>query len=205
MRLLLGTTNSNKVAEIRAVLDVPGVTLLTLADVAPMPEADESGNTYWENARQKATTYARTSGLIAVAEDSGLEIAALSGVPGVKSARFMGANVPYPTRFEELYRRLAAIDSPSRDARFVTALAVSKPDGTLLFECETAIDGEVAPHPAGTRGFGYDPIFLYPPFRKTTAELTIEEKCAVSHRARGFRDLSRWLRQRMSHNDAGGE
>ncbi len=205
MKLLLATTNRNKIHEIRAVLKVPGVDLLTLADLPPIAEAEETGATYWQNAREKATTYARASGLTAVAEDSGLEIHALGGIPGLHSARFMGPNVPYATRFEEIYKRLSALDSPARDARFVTALAVARPDSTLLFECETAIEGEIAPRPAGTHGFGYDPIFRYRPFNKTTAELTIDEKCAVSHRARAFRDLARWLRSERPHIIAPGE
>jgi XTP/dITP diphosphohydrolase len=205
MNLLLATTNPNKIREIRAVLNLPGVQLLTLRDLPPIAEVEETGGTYWQNARQKATTYARASGLTAVAEDSGLEIRALGGLPGVQSARFLGPNVPYPARFEEIDTRLRALESPSRDARFVTALAVAQPDGTLLFECETAIDGEIAPRPAGTHGFGYDPIFLYRPLDKTTAELTIAEKSAVSHRARAFRDFARWLRSERPHIIAPGE
>ena len=97
-------------------------------------------------------------------------------------------------RFDEIYRRLKTNPYHSRDARFVTALAVAAPDGCILFETEAAIEGTIADQPAGTNGFGYDPIFSYPPFGKTTAELTIDEKNAVSHRARAFRDLARWLR-----------
>jgi XTP/dITP diphosphohydrolase len=205
MKLLLATTNPNKIREIRAVLQVPGVELVTLADLPPIGEAEETGATYWQNAREKAATYARGSGLTAVAEDSGLEIPALGDIPGVHSARFIGPNVPYSRRFAEIYERLSALESPSRDARFVTAVAVAQPDGTILFECETAIEGEIAPRPAGAHGFGYDPIFLYRPFNKTTAELTNEEKAAVSHRARAFRDLARWLRSERPHIIAPGE
>ena len=189
--LLLATTNANKVREIRAVLDGTAIDLITLSDVAPVREPEETATTYWGNARQKALAYAAGTGHTAVAEDSGLEIAALGGAPGVKSARFLGADVSYPARFEEIYRRLAIDPHARRDARFVTALVVAEPDGTILFETEAVIDGVVAPRPAGTGGFGYDPIFSYPPLAKTLAEVTMQEKCAVSHRARAFRDLAR--------------
>ena len=196
MRLLVATTNRNKIGEIRPVLsDVP-IEIVTLFDLAPVPEPAETAETYWENARQKALAYAQLTGLTAVAEDSGLEIAALGGAPGVQSARFLGDGVPYATRFEEIYRRLAAPPHATRDARFVTALVVAQPDGTILFETEAVIEGEIADRPAGAHGFGYDPIFYYPPLLKTTAELTLDEKCAVSHRARAFRDLARHLRER---------
>lgn len=194
MKLLVATTNANKLREIREVLARTGtsIELVTLADIAPIAEPEETGQTFWENARQKAFAYAHASGLPTAAEDSGLEIAALGGEPGVKSARFLGPNVPYPARFEEIYRRLGAVSLATRDARFVTALAVVEPTGTILFETEAFIEGEIAPAPAGTNGFGYDPIFLYRPFGKTTAELSMAEKSAVSHRARAFRNFAVW-------------
>jgi XTP/dITP diphosphohydrolase len=192
MTLLFATTNSNKLREVQPLFaDLP-IALKTLADVGSMPEPDETGTTFWENARLKAFGYAAATGLTVVAEDSGLEIAALAGEPGVTSARFLGPHASYPERFAEISRRLGA--SP-RDARFVTALAVVA-GPRVLFEAETWIDGEIAPEPAGEHGFGYDPIFYYPPLGKTTAQLTLVEKSAVSHRARAFRDLRRWLRHR---------
>jgi XTP/dITP diphosphohydrolase len=192
MKLLVATTNPDKIREIRAVLEGAPIDLITLADIPSIAAPDETGRTFWENARQKALAYARASGLIAAAEDSGLEIAALGGEPGVLSARFLSADAPYPARFEEIYKRLGATTSVPRDARFVTALTVARPDGTILFETEASIDGEIADRPAGRNGFGYDPIFFYRPLARTTAQLTLEEKCAVSHRARAFRDLAAW-------------
>ena len=189
--LLVASTNPNKVREIRAVLGAMRIEIITLADVPPVPEPEETANTFWENARQKALAYARLTGHVAVAEDSGLEIDALGGEPGVRSARFLGANASYPDRFTEIYRRLSAGPHAPRDARFVTALVVAQPDGTILYETEGVIDGVIAERPTGTNGFGYDPILFYPPFGKTLAELSFEEKNAVSHRARVFRDLAR--------------
>ena len=189
-RFLLATTNPNKLREIRPLL--AGVELVSLADIDPIPEPDESGATFWENARIKALAYAAGSGLVAIAEDSGLVIDAMDGEPGVLSARFMGASTPYPERFKEIFRRIEGRD---RTARFVTALAVARPD-TILFETETAIEGEIALAAAGSHGFGYDPIFWYPPFACTTAQLPDREKAIVSHRARAFRDLRRHLTAR---------
>jgi XTP/dITP diphosphohydrolase len=202
MRLLVATSNSNKLKEIAPIVAGLPIELLTLADFPAVPEPSESADTFWENARLKAFGYAaaidahareRDTPLTVVAEDSGLEIAALGGAPGVQSARFLGSDTPYATRFEELYRRLAPFPAAARGARFVTALAAVR-GGQVLFETETAIDGVVAPVPAGAHGFGYDPIFYYAPLQKTTAQLTLEEKCIVSHRARAFRDFARWLR-----------
>lgn len=200
MKLLVATTNPNKIHEIRPLLAALPIELLTLADVPSIPEPAESAATFWENAREKALSYASSSGLMVVAEDSGLEIVALGGEPGVRSARFLGDHVSYPARFEEIYRRLAAQRTMVREARFVTALAVARGD-ELLFETESWIDGEIAAAPAGHHGFGYDPIFWYAPFRKTTAELTLPEKGAVSHRARAFRAFAAWLTRAITAGD----
>jgi XTP/dITP diphosphohydrolase len=190
--LLLATTNPNKIREIRPLLaDLP-IELITLADVDPVAEPEETGTTFWENARIKALAYAAATDHIAVAEDSGLEVDALGGDPGVQSARFHGASTPYPVRFEEIFRRLG---SKPRDARFVTALAVAR-GSEILFETETSIDGLIASKAIGDHGFGYDPIFFYPPLGCTTAQLIDADKAMVSHRARAFRDLRRWLASR---------
>jgi XTP/dITP diphosphohydrolase len=189
IQLLIATTNPNKVREIRPLLAGTDVELLTLKDVAPVPEPEETGLSFWENARIKALAYAAATGMTAVAEDSGLEVDAMNGEPGIYSARFMGVDTPYPERFAEIFRRIAG---EPRSARFVTGLAVAR-GRELLFETETAIEGEIAPAASGAHGFGYDPIFWYPPLRVTTAQLPDHEKAAVSHRARAFRDLRRWL------------
>ena len=192
MRLLIATTNPNKLREIRPLLANLHIELVTLADIDAIPEPEESAHTFWQNARIKALAYAKASGLISVAEDSGLEIEAMNGEPGVLSARFMGAATPYPDRFTEIFRRINGHD---RSARFVTALVVAR-GNEILFETETSIDGEIARDASGAHGFGYDPIFWYPPLQKTTAQLPDPEKAIVSHRARAFRDLHRWLAAR---------
>ena len=194
MKILVATTNTNKVREVTPlVAHLKDIEWLTLADLPPMVEPEESAETFWENARQKALAYSRASGLTVVAEDSGFEVAELGGIPGVHSARFLGRDVPYPVRFQEIKKRLDDKGAARSDARFVTALAVARGD-EILFETEAWIDGEVAEAPTGDKGFGYDPLFFYPPQAKTTGEMTIDEKGVVSHRARAFRDFARWLR-----------
>jgi XTP/dITP diphosphohydrolase len=194
MTLLIATTNQNKLREIRPLIVGLPVDLVTLADLPPIPEPAETGGTFWQNAREKALAYAAASGLTTVAEDSGLEIAALNGEPGVQSARFLGHEVAYPIRFDEIYRRLDALGHQVRDARFVTALAVAEGE-RVVFETESHIEGLVASRPSGEHGFGYDPIFWYSPLSKTTGDMTLDEKAAVSHRARAFRDFAAWLRR----------
>ena len=190
--LLVATTNPNKLREIRPLLAGLPITLQTLADFAPIPEPEETGDTFWENARIKARAYAAATGMLTVAEDSGLVIDALGGEPGVQSARFLGADASYPERFREIWKRLDADPSKGRAARFVTALALVDPS-RILFETETSVEGTIADRAAGRHGFGYDPIFFYPPLGCTTAELIDADKASISHRARAFRDLSRFL------------
>lgn len=191
-RLLVATTNPDKLREIRALLaDVP-VELLSLADRGPIAEPEEHGRTFAENARQKAGYYAARTGLPTVAEDSGLEIEALDGAPGILSARFPGAT--YPEKFERLYAELAARGAQGSPSRFVCAVALVY-DGRVVFEATGTVEGELAPEPRGKGGFGYDPIFYYAPYGRTLAEVSAEEKAAVSHRGRAFRALATFLRE----------
>ncbi|HXH05087.1 MAG TPA: RdgB/HAM1 family non-canonical purine NTP pyrophosphatase [Vicinamibacterales bacterium] len=189
-RLLVASTNPGKIREIRLVLAGLPLVIETLDDHPAVPEPEEPGETFAENARAKALYYARATGRPTVAEDSGLEVAALGGAPGVRSARYNGST--YAEKFERLYAELrarGAVDSP---ARFVCALALVE-DGRVLFEAEGIVEGRIAPAPRGTNGFGYDPIFFYPPYGRTLAEVSDEEKLAVSHRGRAFRKLRRFL------------
>lgn len=148
MTLLVATTSAGKLREITPLLAGAGVELRTLADVGPVPEPAETGRTFWENAREKALAYARATGLVTVAEDSGLVIDALDGEPGVRSARYLGDGAGYPARFAEIYRRLSAVPGP-HPARFVTALAVADAE-VIVYETEAQVEGVIAPGPAGT-------------------------------------------------------
>ena len=187
--LLVATTNPGKLAEIQALLDGAPVHLLTLLDFPALPEPEETGATFADNALLKARAYASASGLATVAEDSGLEIDALGGEPGIHSARYPGAT--YADKFAHLYARLGGTPRPWR-ARFVCALACVR-DGDVLFTARGTIEGEIAPEPRGTSGFGYDPIFHYPPYGKTLGEVAGLEKLAVAHRGEAFRAFRVWL------------
>lgn len=190
-QLLVATTNRGKLREIEAILgDVP-FELTTLADYPSVPAAQEPGPTFADNARAKALYYARTSGELTVAEDSGLEIDALDGLPGVESARFGGADRSYPEKFALICDALRAKGAADSPARFVCAVAVAKGDA-IVFESRGAVEGRIAREPRGEGGFGYDPIFFYPPFGCTLAEAA-ERKSEVSHRGQAFRALREFL------------
>lgn len=190
--LLVATTNAGKVREIRMALAGLPVELLTLADRSPVDEPVETGVTFAENARLKAEYYSSRFGTMTVADDSGLVIDALGGRPGVHSARYPGAT--YPERFENLYRELAPHPRPWI-ARFTCALAVVH-EGQMVFAAEDSVEGEIVLNPRGEHGFGYDPIFFYPPYGRTLADVTDERKLAASHRGKAFRQLREWLRTR---------
>ncbi len=185
--LLIATTNPGKLREIRPILGDLPLRLLTLGDLpAPIPEPEEDGATFAENARIKARAYARASGLLTVAEDSGLAVDALGGRPGIHSARYPGAT--YPEKFANLWRELAPFPRPWT-AHYVCAVAVARPDGTLVHECDGRVDGEIATAPSGPRGFGYDPIFFVPDYQATFGEVDDDRKAAIAHRGMAFRVL----------------
>ena len=188
--MLIATTNPGKLKEIAGILAGVPVTLVTLDDCDPVADPEETGTTFAENARLKARYYAGATGLISVADDSGLEIAALDNAPGVHSARWHG--VDYPMKFrkiKELFRERGVTGSA---ARFVCHIAVAR-GNSIVFEAEGTIEGEIVAEPRGTNGFGYDPIFFYPPFGRTLAELDHAEKSTVSHRGKAFTALRTYL------------
>ena len=194
MRLLVATTNANKVREIRALLaDVP-CDLITLDAYPGVSAPEETGRTFEENARQKALYYAAASGELTVAEDSGLEIDALGGAPGVESARFGGVETSYPQKFALLYDALRAAgrDRGDNAARFVCAVALARGE-RVVFEARGTVEGRIAREPKGEGGFGYDPIFFYPPYDGTLAEVPQAQKSVVSHRGAAFRKLREFL------------
>jgi XTP/dITP diphosphohydrolase len=189
--LLVATTNAHKVREIRELLAGAPVELVTLAAWPDVSAPEETGATFEDNARAKALYYAPATGALTVAEDSGLEIDALDGAPGVESARFGGHDTSYPDKFALIYgalRARGALDSP---ARFVCAVALAR-EHRVLFQARGTVEGRIAPEPRGSGGFGYDPIFYYPPYAMTFAEAG-DRKAAVSHRAQAFRALRAYL------------
>jgi XTP/dITP diphosphohydrolase len=193
-RLLVATTNAAKLKEIGALLDGVPVRLETLASWPTLDVPEESGRTFADNARLKALYYAQATGLPTVAEDSGLEIDALGGAPGVESARFGGPGASYAEKFALVYARLAAAGVQQSGARFVCAMALAD-HGRIAFEATGTIEGAIAQTPRGAGGFGYDPIFYYPPFGCTLAEAG-PRKSEVSHRAAAFRQLRDYLGRR---------
>jgi XTP/dITP diphosphohydrolase len=195
--LLVATTNRHKLEELQAILTDLPYTLLSLHDIQLDFEVEETGQTFRENAELKALTYAQASGLLTLAEDSGLEIDALGGEPGVYSKRFAGEETPYEERFRIIFERLKDVPPERRTARFRCVITIAEPSGYHQ-SVEGTIEGQIATESRGRSGFGYDPIFLLPEIGKTTAELPSTQKNQISHRARAARlartVLERWPR-----------
>jgi XTP/dITP diphosphohydrolase len=196
-RLVLASANPDKAAEIAAVLaDALEVELVPRP--ADVPDVVEDGETLLDNARLKARALVAATGLAAVADDTGLEVAALGGAPGVYSARYAGEDVTYADNVAKLLTELGRLPDAggSRSARFVTVALVAFPDGTEVW-AEGAVDGAIATQVRGSAGFGYDPVFV--PAEgggRTFAEMTPDEKHAISHRGRAFRSLATALAAR---------
>jgi XTP/dITP diphosphohydrolase len=186
MKLLVATTNPGKLHEISGILQGAPVEIVTLASYPDIPEPEETGTTFAENARLKALYYAAATDLPSVADDSGLEIDALDNAPGVHSARWHGTD--YDVKFRKIYELLDARGLETSDARFVCHIALAEP-GRVVYEAEGVVAGRIAREAAGTNGFGYDPIFYYPPFDSTLAQLDSDRKSKVSHRGQAFRAL----------------
>lgn len=191
-RLLIATNNPGKAAEYRELLGDAGWELVTPRDIGLELEVEESGDNYAENAKIKAATFAKASGLVTLADDSGIEVDALGGEPGPLSARFGGEGLSDEGRVRLLLERLAGVPSEKRSARFRCLIAVARPEGQVdLFEGQC--EGRVAAQPRGESGFGYDPVFLLPDRGLTMAELPPHEKNAVSHRGRAARKAGAFL------------
>lgn len=185
MKLLLATTNRGKVREIRERIAALGLEVLSLADVGIGP-VEETGSTFEENAALKAVSAARASGLWAVAEDSGLEVHALGGRPGVYSARFAGPDASDEENNQKLLAAMAGIPVEGRGARFRAVMVLASPQGET-WSAEGVCEGRIAFAPRGEGGFGYDPLFVYGD--RTFAEMSLAEKEAVSHRGRALRAM----------------
>ena len=193
-KILVATTNPGKIAEIGAMLGGQ-MNWLGLADVGPVAEIAEDGATFAENARKKALGYAKASGLWTIADDSGLVVDALGGAPGVKSARFSGEKPHGADRalidhqnMAKVLDLLKAVPEERRTARFVCCLCLAGPEKVLI-ETEGTVEGLITDKEIGKNGFGYDPIFFVPRLKKTVAQLSREEKNAISHRGNAIRKL----------------
>ena len=188
--VVVATTNPHKLAEITRILAGLDCAVRPVTAYCPGPAPEETGRTFAENARLKALHYGRLAPHLTVADDSGLEIEGLDGEPGVHSARFNGAT--YREKFDVIYSRLRDRGAIASPARFVCAVAAGD-RGRIVFEATGTIEGRIAETPTGDAGFGYDPIFFYPPYGCTLAEVSADRKAAVSHRGRAFRKLRDFL------------
>ncbi len=199
--IVLATSNTNKLRELKEMLKDFPVSIKSLADFGPMPEAVEDGETFDDNAYKKSLHYAKVLGLPCLADDSGLVVDALDGRPGVYSARYAGLEATDWENCEKLLGEMAG--QTNRAAHFVCVLSLATPAGPAL-TWEGRCDGEIIAERRGEAGFGYDPVFYYPEFGKTFAEMSMEKKSSFSHRGRAlaqfaaeFPKVQTWLRQRM--------
>lgn len=204
-RVLVATSNPGKLRDFAGAASPFGVTIASIPDFSSLPQVVEDGATFEENARKKAESYSlAVPGELVLADDSGLEIDALGGAPGVRSARYAARAVQNGQRHAEgnrddeannarVLRELKGIPEDQRTARFVCVLAAAR-DGRTLHICRSAAEGVILDAPRGENGFGYDPLFFFPAIQKTFAELSAEEKAQYSHRGEAFRSFLEWHR-----------
>ncbi len=182
-KLLIATNNQGKVLEFHELLKGLPYELVTPKQLGIKLDVEESGTAYLENARIKAAAFAKASGLLTLADDSGLEVDALNGEPGVRSSRYAGEGAGDAQRVDFLLDKLKNVPEKQRTARFRCVIALAHPDWQLEY-CDGSCEGFITFAPRGAEGFGYDPIFYFPELKKTMAELPAEVKNRVSHRAR---------------------
>ena len=194
MKILLATRNKGKVREQVQAMAGSGVEVVGLDEWPDLDAPEEHGLTFLDNAVAKALYYHVATGLASVGEDSGLEVDALDKQPGVVSARWMGEDTPYDIKNARMLERLAGVPPEKRTARYVCAVALADA-GEVVFQTVETVEGRIAESPRGEGGFGYDPVFYYPPFGKTLAEATPEEKNRVSHRGKAMARLRDFLDQ----------
>ncbi|HET9328180.1 MAG TPA: RdgB/HAM1 family non-canonical purine NTP pyrophosphatase [Candidatus Eisenbacteria bacterium] len=197
MKLVLATFNRDKARELLALLDLPGLELAILSDVRGATSPEEAGATLLENAVLKAEAALKLTGLPAIADDTGLEVDALNGAPGVHAARFAGPSATYADNVRLLLERMEGVPRERRSARFRTVCVSVFPNGSRL-EAEGVVAGRITESPRGVQGFGYDPVFEVPELGRTFAEMTTEEKNTISHRARAARALAEKLRRHLA-------
>ena len=198
-RVLIATSNPGKLRDFAGAASVHGVDVAAIPDFSFLPGVVEDGLTFEANARKKAEHYSRYApGQVVIADDSGLEVDVLQGAPGVHSARYAAAdprvaeiNTEEEANNARLLRELEGVPPPSRTARFVSVIAAAR-DGKTLTVCQGEAEGSILDSPRGTGGFGYDPLFFFPPLQKTFAQLTPEEKACYSHRGAAFCSFLKW-------------
>ncbi|HID96900.1 MAG TPA: XTP/dITP diphosphatase [Thermodesulfobacteriaceae bacterium] len=191
-KVILATRNPGKVKEMRSILADFGLEVVSLDDIRDVPHVEEDGETFYENALKKARVIAKATGIMALADDSGLEVDYLDGAPGVYSARYSGEHATDKSNNSKLLSDLQGVPSGKRNARFRCVMVLFHPSGRWI-SAEGACEGEIAQSPAGEYGFGYDPVFFIPSLGKTMAQLTREEKNSLSHRGEALSRLKELL------------
>lgn len=196
MRIVFATGNEGKMREIRMILADLGLEIVSMKEAGISADIEENGKTFEENARVKACGIAELCREIVLADDSGLEIDALNGEPGVYSARYLGEETSYHVKNRNLIQRLEGVPEEKRTARFVCAIAAVLPDGRIL-ETKASMEGRIGYEERGEHGFGYDPIFMLPELGKSTAEISASEKNRLSHRGKALCLMKEKLRKAM--------
>lgn len=195
--IILATNNKSKVKEISEMMSGSDITFESLADAGINVEVEETGSTFEENALLKAREICKLSGKPTISDDSGLEIDALDGAPGIYSSRFMGEDTSYDIKNNALIEKLENVADPDRTARFRCCMALVLPDGRE-FVTEGAMEGIIAREPKGINGFGYDPILFIPEYNRTSAELSSEEKNNISHRGEALRKMIEVIKKELN-------
>lgn len=195
--IILATNNKSKVKEISEMMSGSDITFVSLADAGINVEVEETGTTFEENALLKAREICKLSGKPTISDDSGLEIDALDGAPGIYSSRFMGEDTSYDIKNNALIEKLENVADPDRTARFRCCMALVLPDGRE-FVTEGAMEGIIAREPKGINGFGYDPILFIPEYNRTCAELSSEEKNNISHRGEALRKMIEVIKKELN-------
>ena len=203
VELVLATGNPDKQKEIVALLGDLPITIRTLNEFEPLPPIIEDGETCEANAIKKATVIANHTGLLALADDTGLEVEALGGRPGVYAARYAGDHATYQDNCRKLLEELQGVPVGKRAARFLTVIALAEPTDSVDV-VEGVLDGTIAETVSGTDGFGYDPVFFVPELGKTLAQITLEEKNQISHRGRALAKVKDVLRQKIQQTIESG-
>ena len=196
VELVLATGNLNKQKEIMAVLSDLPITIRSQSEFVAVPEVIEDGETCEANAVKKASIVATHTGRLTLADDTGLEVAALKGAPGVYAARYAGENATYNDNCQKLLKELQGVPLDSRNARFVTVMAIAEPSGPVEV-VEGGLEGKISETLSGTDGFGYDPIFIVPELGKTLAQITLEEKNQISHRGCALAKVKDLLKKKL--------
>ena len=194
-KLLVATHNQGKVTEFAEMLQDLAIEWLSLDDVGVVQDVAETGSTFRENSVLKARAYAAETGLLTLADDSGLEVDALDGAPGVYTARYGGEGLTAVQRYQKLINDIKTVPEPRRTARFRCVIVLAAPDGTILGESEGVCEGRIALEPVGDNGFGYDPVFYLPQFNKTMAQLPAAQKHQISHRGQAVQAIVPRLRE----------